>query len=529
MRVAGLELCSSAMRETLFLLTLASAAFLGCQHTRSSIAPAQGQRSDETIALRITGTRTEGNVPSSFETVIDLRSGFSRMVQQRGPERVFSGFDGEPWVAGNGIVTVVDLPALVADARAHAFVDRAAWRTLSFTPQAPVIAGDPAAGGAVRYRPSEASDVEVIVDPKTHLTQQVTIETDDGPLITRYDDWRRVGPLLYPFHQVETDNTGETTILQAASVIALQSVDPAAFVRPPASPHGRLNVGKSATVPIQLIGSTQSHIVTPAKIDGVDAHLMFDTGAANYVTTDAAPQFHLTTFGGLNLSGVGSSSTTGGFARVGSISLDSAELRDETVIVGPSPFPAQNGHPAAADGFTGYEFLSEFRTTLDYAGKSITFTRFDDPFAATGTTVPFYSDGHSIYVSASVEGRPGLFRLDTGDGHVITIFPDYAKRNDLHPTESEARTGGGGLGGAVRAKKGKLSSFSFAGLHFADLPVDFSQNETGAFASRSLAGNMGAGILQCYRITFDYRARNITFDPKPDTPNCGRGATVTRE
>ena len=78
------------------------------------------------------------------------------------------------------------------------------------------------------------------------------------------------------------------------------------------------------------------------------------------------------------------------------------------------------------DGLTGFEFFAEFRTTIDYQARTITFSRFDAPW--TGIRIPFYSDGHTLYIEGAVEGHSGVFGFDTGSGATITIFPEFARR-----------------------------------------------------------------------------------------------------
>ena len=165
----------------------------------------------------------------------------------------------------------------------------------------------------------------------------------------------------------------------------------------------------------------------------------------------------------------------------------------------------------------GFEFLAEFRTTIDYPAQTISFAEFGQPAPNdAGTTVPFYSDGHSIYIEAEVDGHRGLFRLDTGDGGTVTLFAAFAKRNDLYQGIGENVISGAGVGGKVRARKVTLSSFKLAGTDFRELPANLSQNKAGTFASRTLAGSLGGGVLRCYRITFDYPARFLTFQAAPE-------------
>jgi predicted aspartyl protease len=317
---------------------------------------------------------------------------------------------------------------------------------------------------------------------------------------------------------VQKDNVGETTVLELQRVELLPRIPTNDLARPDAVAHGRVLSGQSATIPFTYVGARKSHLLVAAKVNDADTRLVFDTGGANYFSPSAAHRFGLKVFGGINLSGPGESSTSGGFASVDKISIGSAELRDEIVMVGPMPF---GGGPDVPDGLAGYEFLSEFRTTIDYPAQTITFVPFDRP-PSTEAKIPFYSDGHSIYIEAEFDGQRGLFIVDTGAGHTIMLFPHFARQHGLYQSlDGKAVVTSGGVGGAVTARPIELAEFTLGGVKFRSIPAQLSQNVAGAFASRSLAGSLGGGILRCFRITIDYRGRWLTLALPPNpAPVC---------
>ena len=511
------------MRATWMILGLAVAVV---PLTAQSAVPRPLQRTAKYVvptgSIVIQGARIEGGASIKFTKVVDLAAGYSRQSEKMGQAVALSGFNGIAWDFVNGIVGIVDVPPQIADARARAFADRAGWRPRGEVGGANIHHAS-GRDGAVTYLPPGGSEVTVIYDPKTRLAKRLTIQTEYGPIVTSYADWRRVGRFRYPYRQITAAPTGLTTVVQIERVRPAPAMQTKWFAPPPAQPHGHLLLGKPARVDFTLTGARQSHILVPAKISGQDATLIFDTAGDNFLTNDAAQRLGLSTSGGVGLVGAGASNSNGSYATIDSIELGSAELRGETISVGPSPFPPG----PRTDGLTGYEFLAEFRTTIDYAAKTLTFSRFGQPWIRKGVRLPYYSDHNLIYVEARIGTAKGLFRLDSGDGGTITVFPNYARQHGLEGGQGSDRPVGGGFGGGVVGRDATLPSFTFAGLRFGNLPATFSQNKAGGFAPRSIAGNLGAGVLQCFRITIDRNAQSIEFEPLPPNPSCGRGAAVS--
>lgn len=468
-------------------------------------------------SLVLTGMLTEGDAPNRFSEIIDLKTGFSKQTQQMGESESHSGFDGQPWGEGNGIVAVSNLPLAVARAATFAWIDQQGWRERM-----------PTGGqGVKRVLPPHGNPVTLEFDAATGLPRHATIDGDWGPILVSFSDWRKVGPFTYPFRQERISPVGEHTIIQVESAKLAASPPKSSFSPPKRISHAVPLPDGVASVPFKGAGVRKTHILVDSMINGKPALLVFDTGGANYLSTDWAPDFNVHPSGGVNLSGVGETSSQGGYAKVDRIALGGAALRNETIVVGPSFFPTSNGKRADAAGLTGYEFLAEYVTTLDYPGQQLHFST-ALPKEPHALRVPFYNDGSHMYVRAKVDGVDGLFGLDTGDGGNLTIFPAFASRNAIQGASGAVAASGGGMGGDVKSQPGVLKRFSLGGLNFDRLPVSFSHQKTGAFGSKSLAGNLGGGVLQCFRITIDFPHHLLLFDPAPKSPTCTPGGKVSR-
>jgi predicted aspartyl protease len=497
--------------KSLVLTALPLAALAGPGVVTARVAP-------QPHGLIISGTIAEGGVPNRFSEAIDLRSGFNKYTEQMGDSEQHYGFNRQPWVAGNGIVTVSNLPSAVSREATNAWLDQKAW-------QEKRILGGPLSR---RIVPRGGNAVNLRFDPATGLLEQATVDADDGPRTITYGDWRRVGPYTYPFRRDQVAADGERSTLLVQSARFLASL-PAGSLTPPRRHSHAIPPPKGAvSVPFEGTGRRGTHILVSGSVNGKPARFIFDTGGANYLISDVAPQFGVHPTGGVNIGGVGESSNQGGFATVDRVSMGDAALRDEVVVVGPTFFPpAKPGAPPNPVGVTGYEFLAEYLTTIDYPRQELRFSN-SLPRISKGLRVPFYNDGSHIYVKAKIDGVEGLYGLDTGDGGTVTVFPTFASRFGIKGARGTVATSGSGAGGNVRSQPGVLNRFSLGGLNFDQLPVEFSHQKAGAFASRSLAGNLGGGVLQCFSITIDFPHHLLLLDPAPDSPHCAPGGKVHR-
>jgi hypothetical protein len=123
-------------------------------------------------AIRFSGKIIAGDAPGSFTETIDHRNGHSLMVTDTGSLHDESGFDGAIWDKQNGIVTLADLPSLLADAETQAFVNRDGWWSGSDLAEMKRLAAQTEAGSTVdgvAVTPGKGSPVDVWLDRKTHL------------------------------------------------------------------------------------------------------------------------------------------------------------------------------------------------------------------------------------------------------------------------------------------------------------------------------------------------------------------------
>lgn len=153
---------------------------------------------------------------------------------------------------------------------------------------------------------------------------------------------------------------------------------------------------------------------------------------------------------------------------------------------------------------------------IDYPNRRIAF---HDPegyvYVGAGSTLRVRPEGDGTWlVSGRVEGLPpAAFKIDTGSGHALDIFKPFADRHGLlkhHERHSTHLTAG--VGGTMRSRVATLSSFEIGGYILRDVPCYFPQEAKGVFNTRSMAGNLGAGILSRFRTIFDYSREQLHLE-----------------
>jgi hypothetical protein len=328
------------------------------------------------------------------------------------------------------------------------------------------------------------------------------------------DDYRAVGDLVVSYHSVTTDSAGAVTTAITKSVVPLASVAPVAFARPAPVSSGRVPAGGTAFAPFRFTGAPD--ILVRVRFHRGSLPLIFDSGGGNYVTPQGAKQLELRTAGGLPVEGVGNGSVNASFASVGTIALGSALLDDQHFVVAPLPYAlVHEGRGVEADGLVGAEFLQSFRTTIDFDAQRLRFERFARAAAVPRGAVvePVLSDGAHAYVRATVDGISGIFLLDTGDNGDITVFRQFATAHHLLRGKGLRYLGIGGVGGHLGYERYRLRTFALGGGTMHSPPVTVSDASAGAFASRSVAGNIGLRVISRYAVTFDLRRQTVTFVP----------------
>ncbi len=114
---------------------------------------------------------------------------------------------------------------------------------------------------------------------------------------------------------------------------------------------------------------------------------------------------------------------------------------------------------------------------------------------------------------ATIDNVTGYYLLDTGNAGGIVLTAPFAKEHHLFPKGGLVYRSPGGVGGGYEEIRATARSFVFAGQSYHDVPVSVPQVNSGFFATRGVAGNLGSGFLARFTVVFDYKAQTVTFIP----------------
>ncbi|CUS46077.1 MAG: aspartyl protease family protein [Pseudomonadota bacterium] len=267
-------------------------------------------------------------------------------------------------------------------------------------------------------------------------------------------------------------------------------------------------------VPIRI---RSGHVYVDAEINGKGPfHLLFDTGATNVLTPEAARRLGLAVRDNVEATGTGGVQA-GGSTMVDSVRLGSVSLSDQTFYVLDLPPGASDDTPL--DGLIGFEWLNRFPARLDYANATLTlYAGKDAGYVEPAAPARLSFRGRTPMIDGKVDGIDGHFSIDTGSTGSLTLAAPFVAEHDL-ATRYHARTrvmSARGIGGPVYALLARAELLDL-GTATAKRPVTFlSQQKAGTSARKDTAGNIGFGVLRQFTILFDYPRKRIYFQPNAD-------------
>ncbi len=255
-----------------------------------------------------------------------------------------------------------------------------------------------------------------------------------------------------------------------------------------------------------------NRILLPIEINGKGPfYMIFDTGGSNMLMPDAVRRLGLKTkdagFGG----GAGDNQLPMQSTKVDSYKVGNIKMKDQDFLIMDLSHIKKAFGFKNLDGIIGYELLQRYVVTIDYDNKKLRFNSFND-FTPNGDRIPFRLYGNKPVIMSKVNGKSTEVLVDTGDRSSFTLFKKFSQSQHLSNYFSKVEViSGYGAGGSIPARLGRLPDIKLGDDQvaltnvFSRLPL----TQKGFFATSSLGGSIGNGVLQDFVVTFNYRDKEM--------------------
>ncbi len=459
-------------------------------------------------------------LPGTFDTWIDRTGGGEATDAHLPPISFDQGYDGGvSWTRdAKGVVWVDGSVAGRAGARNQFYRDSYALWTPDRGGARVVSLGRRVTGGAtydvVRVTPPQSPvPFEYWFDATSRLPVRVVETIPPVTTTTTLGGYRSAGGVQVAFSQKSTDSQGNATTLAVDRVY----IDPARIathIRKPASTVHDFSIanGNETSVPFELV---DNHVYLNVILNGKGPyHFEFDTGGANFVDPAVAREIGAGAVGGVQGSGVGAATESSRFARVDSLRVGNAELRDQVFLVAPVRAGFGLSSSAPVDGLIGWEVLARYVTTFDYGHDRVTL-RMPGASGLPGKAIHFVFGGTQPQMPCTIDDIATVCAVDTGSRTSLDLFsPFIAAHPSVVPANATAPGASGyGIGGSDVERLGRLPRLELGGYELRNLIAGFSSATKGAFAGIGVGANVGGGVWKRFVVAFDYPNQTMSLVP----------------
>lgn len=466
-------------------------------------------------SLHLTGRIEVVGLKGTFQEWDDLRGRRFATVQDAGAFSGGSGWDGKTaWTQDYaGLVTIDAGMAGRLQSIDQAYLDNLAYLRPDGGGATIVYAGRRTDGGStydlLAVTPPQGTEIDLWIDPATHLIVRETGTIGAISQTTTLSNYRRVDGITLPFYTSSQTSTGNSVTQRISGVTINGEI--AERMRVPESNVRDFSIrgGTQTSVPIQVINN---HIYLSAMVNGRGPYtFIVDTGGDYIITPQLASALAARTSGGMQLSGVGSATEGASFARIDSVAVGGAIVRNQYALVLPIDTGFGMAEGMRIDGMIGYQFLARFLTTVDYAGSKVTLALPSSPAPAGAAAISFYIDGSIPRIPITVDSVSTTAEVDTGSRGGLTLSAPFVAG---HPAvaalaKTQPTVEGFGVGGASYARLGRVPSIGIGPYTISNTIAAFGVQTTGAMADPFNPANIGGAILRRFTVTFDYRGSRM--------------------
>jgi hypothetical protein len=363
----------------------------------------------------------------------------------------------------------------------------------------------------VEVTPAGGRTITLWIETATHLLERAVVKLSEGDKTIRYSDYRSVQEMMLPFSITSDyrddldDGTANISKYQVSAVVAESKVQrPDAEVR-----DARITNGADETTAKAYLDKNRRFFIVDASIDGKGPYpFILDTGGHDMLTPEFCRRNGLEAAGNGFSTGAGAGKTKTKFTKVKTISVGGATISDQPFLVLDIDLgkATGDGKPQPIAGILGLELFERFAITIDYRGRKMTLHARSN-LSCRGQAIPIRFTSDMPLASATLDGRSGMFGIDTGNNSDLIVFRRWAESNHLAAVYEPGQTVDAiSVGGAVEFTKANAKSFQLGGEDLGAIRILLAPRNAGSLSANSEAGNIGNSILSGFTVTFDYRA-----------------------
>lgn len=480
---------------------------------------------DKVMVIVTQGTVRQDGMNCSLHDVVDLQNGDARQGTHCPAYSTAEGIGAAgAWSQDNsGQLHSLDSP----EAKTLTITDRWLNRRGPLFPRrlpamlktlAPVTA-DGVTYDRVDATPADGRSVTLWIDRESHRLARTVMRRSFLTVTTLYSDYRDVDGLQLPFRITTESGKPVQITTETVTRYELPASLPADALERPSDAVTDVNLPGGRTQ-VPLLPSVEGLIMVRARIDGQGPFVFaLDTGGHAILTPATAKQLGLKATGKGIARGAGAGSTGFAYTRVRSVQLGAAKISNQSFLVMPlGPIVTDRGDKPPVAGLLGLEIFERFAVTLDLAHHQLILQSFNTakpPRHAIGLPIYFTADVPLVY--ATLDGKRGIFQIDTGNPTALMVFPDWAEQNGLarYYLAGVAAMAGGGVGGDFTTHAAYIRSLKLGDLAVpGQLIAVLTPPGVNAVSNPSDAGNLGMTVWRNFRVTFNYRKGLIYLTPR---------------
>ncbi len=266
-------------------------------------------------------------------------------------------------------------------------------------------------------------------------------------------------------------------------------------------------------IPLQINDSKTLHFVVDT---GVNVTLIIETGQYDSISLIDVKQLFIRGLG--QGEGVEALLSQGNRMRLAGLEARNQEI----MVLGKNIFDISARVGMEVNGIIGYPLFKEFVVDINYANRVMTLYKpghYPARRLKKSVTIPLTIQDNKPYVELEViaqngDKHPVKLIVDTGMSSTMLLYPTSLP-DSFVPDQTIAAYLGRGLNGDIHGNIGRIKAIRLGSFllerPMASFPDSLSVRHSIAMHDRH--GNLGADILQRFRVVFDYKNGQMQLTP----------------